>query len=294
MTVLVTGGAGQLAMSLSALAPARGIEVVRVGRPAFDFDQPASIASVFREVTPKLVINAAAYTAVDAAENDAEAAHRANVDGPRLLAELCAASGAKLIHVSTDYVYDGSKGAPYVESDATAPLGVYGATKLAGEQAVAASLPGATIVRTSWVYSATGKNFVKTMLGAARKTDKLRVVGDQRGCPTASDPLAEALLVVAGKLLGGWDDSYAGVFHACGGGETTWHGLAVAAFEEASAFGLRKPEVAAIRTEDWPTPVKRPADSRLDCGKLARVFGAALPEWRESLRPVVARLMEAA
>jgi dTDP-4-dehydrorhamnose reductase len=280
--LLVTGGTGQLA---TALARARPVTVV--GRPEFDFDRPETLGATFEAVQPSLVINAAAYTAVDRAEQEKAAATRANRDGPAALAALCARAGVPLIHISTDYVFDGDKGAPYVETDPTGPTGVYGASKLAGERAVLDSGARAAILRTAWVYGPVGKNFVLTMLGAARKTGQVRVVADQRGCPTATPDLALAVLAVADAMLTGWRDAFGGVFHACGGGETTWHGLAVAVFEEARRHGLPSAEVAAIRTEDWPTPARRPPDSRLDCGKLAQVFGARLPHWRDALTRVV-------
>ena len=284
--MLVLGGSGQLALALSAAAEAAGIACARIGRPAFDFDRPETVAAL-DAVPARLIVNAAAYTAVDAAEGDAAAAERANAAGPALLAAHCARRGIPLVHISTDYVFDGSKGAPYVETDPTAPLGVYGATKLAGEQAVMAAWPRTVILRTAWVYSATGRNFARTMLGAARKTDTLRVVADQRGCPTTAADLAAAIVAIAPRLSDGWEDGLAGIYHAAGGGETTWHGLAVALFEEAARHGMKMPTVTPIATSDWPTPVRRPADSRLDCGKLARVFGVALPHWRDSVAPVV-------
>ncbi len=286
MTILVAGGAGQVATALDAAARARGLPVRLVGRPGFDFDAPDTLARAF-EAPPSLVVNAAAYTAVDAAETNREAAWRANADGPARLAALCAEHGAPLIHISTDYVYDGDKGAPYVETDATAPQGVYGATKLEGEQAALAAWARTTVLRTSWVYAPTGRNFVLTMLGLAARTDRLRVVADQKGCPTTAQDLAEAILQIADRVADGWRDAYAGVFHAAGSGWTTWHGLAEAAFAEAGRHGLRAPTVEAIATSDWPTPARRPADSRLDCGKLARTFDVRLPDWRPSLARTV-------
>ena len=290
MTVLVTGGGGQVALALEAAASeaaAGDPPVRRIGRPEFDFDRPETIAASVAAHRPALVVNAAAYTAVDQAETDRDAARRANTDGPRLLAEICARARVPLIHISTDYVFDGSKGAPYVETDPTAPLGVYGATKLAGEQAALAVNARTAVLRTSWVISHTGKNFVRTMIGAARKTDSLRVVADQRGCPTSAADLATAILQVARRMLDGWDDRYGGVFHAAGSGETTWHGLAEAVFEDADRHGLRRPTVTPITTADWPTPVRRPADSRLDCNKLAQTFDARLPHWRGSVARIV-------
>jgi dTDP-4-dehydrorhamnose reductase len=288
--ILVTGGTGQVA---SALAAAGGSAVRAVGRPAFDFDRPESLVATFRAAAPWLVVNAAAYTAVDAAEDDAEAAWRANRDGPGTLARLCAAAGIPLIHLSTDYVFDGAKGAPYVETDPTRPSGVYGASKLAGEEAVLASGARAIVLRTSWVYAPMGKNFVRTMLRLGAERDRLRVVADQRGCPTTSADLADAILALAARLREGWRDEYAGVFHAAGSGETTWHGLAVATFEEAARFGARAPVVEAITTTEYPTRAKRPADSRLDCGKLQAVFGIRLPDWRASLTRTIEALFAA-
>ncbi|HVY17046.1 MAG TPA: dTDP-4-dehydrorhamnose reductase [Rhodopila sp.] len=281
--ILVTGGSGQVASALAARAP-----VVRVGRPDFDFDRPASITETFRAVNPRLVVNAAAYTAVDKAESDADAAYRANRDGPALLAKLCAEADIPLIHISTDYVFDGLKAEPYVETDPVAPQGVYGASKLAGEQAVLASGAKAVILRTAWVYAETGKNFVRTMLAVGKTRDRLTVVADQRGCPTVAGDLADAILgIVAAIGRTGWQPSYQGLFHAAGTGETTWFGLAVATFEEAARHGAKAPAVAPIATADWPTPAKRPANSRLDCARLRTVFGLGLPPWRESLARTV-------
>jgi dTDP-4-dehydrorhamnose reductase len=266
-----------------------------VGRPGLDFDRPETIDATLSQTRPSLVINAAAYTAVDRAEQEAEAAMRANRDGPDRLARYCAGENIPLIHVSTDYVFDGTKGAPYAEDDATNPTGVYGATKLAGEQAVLAACPRSIVLRTSWVYAATGKNFVLTMLNAAAKAPRLRVVADQVGCPTAAADLAAAILAIVGRIeTGGWSDAYRGVFHAAGTGATSWHGLAVAAFEEAARHGLAAPPVDAIATADWPTPARRPADSRLDCGRLASVFGVRLPAWRPTLARVIDDIYAAA
>ena len=276
--ILVTGGTGQVATALGAAAG-----TVVVGRPEFDFDRPETLAAVFAASRPRLVVNAAAWTGVDAAEAEPDAAMRANHDGPAALARLCADAGIPIVHISTDYVFDGDKGAPYVEADPPSPTGVYGRTKLAGEAAVLAACPQVIVLRTSWVYAATGKNFVRTMLGAARKTDRLRVVADQRGCPTSAADLAAAILAIAARLEDGWRPGFGGVFHAAGAGETTWHGLAVAVFEQAARHGQRKPEVTPIATADWPTPARRPADSRLDCTRLGLVFDIRLPDWRPSL-----------
>jgi dTDP-4-dehydrorhamnose reductase len=284
--ILVTGGTGQLAASLATLG---GERVILVGRPEFDFDRPETIEASFRAAAPRLVVNAAAYTAVDAAEADSDAAFRANRDGPEALAKLCAVAGIPLIHVSTDYVYDGEKPSPYVETDAVGPRSVYGASKLAGETAVLASGAQAIILRTAWVYAATGRNFVRTMLNLGQTRDSLRVVADQHGCPTAAADLAAAILVIARKIeTDAWDDARSGVFHAAGTGETTWHGLATAVFEQASRHGSKTPSsVAAITTAEFPTPARRPANSRLDCTRLEQVFGVRLPDWHNSLARTV-------
>jgi dTDP-4-dehydrorhamnose reductase len=284
--ILVTGGSGQLA---SALATIGGDRVLLAGRPALDFDRPETIAAAFREADPWLVVNAAAYTAVDAAETDEAAAMRANRDGPAELARLCAGAGVPLIHVSTDYVYDGEKASPYVETDPVGPRSVYGATKLAGEAAILASGARAIILRTAWMYAATGRNFVRTMLTLGQTRDALRVVADQHGCPTNATDLARAILAIADRLLAdGWNDAYAGVFHATGSGETTWHGLAMAVFEEASRHGAKTPAtVTPIMTAEFPTPARRPANSRLDRARLEAVFGVRLPHWRDSLTRTV-------
>ena len=277
--VLVTGGSGQLASAL-----ANGADVHRVGRPDFDFDRPETIEAVFRAVQPRLVVNAAAYTAVDAAETDSAAAYRANRDGPMILARLCAQADVPLIHVSTDYVFDGTKTTPYVETDPVGPQGVYGASKLAGEQAVMHSGAKSIILRTAWVYSPVGRNFVRTMLTAGKTRDRLTVVADQQGCPTTADDLGTAILAIIARLRDtGWNPAYRGIFHAAGSGATTWHGLAVATFQEAARHGAKTPRIVPIATADWPTPARRPANSRLDCSRLDQVFGIRLPDWRRSL-----------
>lgn len=281
--ILVTGGTGQLASALAAAA-----DVHRVGRPTFDFDHPATIEAAFRTVAPRLVVNAAAYTAVDLAESEVDAAYRANRDGPATLARLCADADVPLIHVSTDYVFDGTKPEPYVETDSVAPQGVYGASKLAGEQAIQASGAKAIILRTAWVYAATGKNFVRTMLTLGKARDRLTVVADQHGCPTTAVDLADAILAIVARLdRTGWQPEYSGIFHAAGSGATTWHGLAVATFEAAGRHGANVPRVGPIATADWPTPARRPANSRLDCTRLHDVFGVRLPHWRQSLNRTV-------
>jgi len=290
--ILITGGSGQLGDALARLFASRGIAFKAVSRPEFDFERPETVVACFDAATPDLVINAAAYTAVDKAETEREAAKAGNHTGPLALARLCEAADIPFIHVSTDYVFDGNKGAPYVETDATGPTGVYGATKRDGEEAILATGAKAIILRTAWVYAAHGKNFARTMLNAGRKMPVLKVVADQRGTPTAAPDLAAAILAIVAKLREtGWEQQYRGIFHATGAGETTWHGFASAIFEDAARLGYTAPEVQPINTADWPTPTRRPPDSRLDCGKLARVFGVRLPDWRASLPGVVQELL---
>ena len=279
--ILVTGGSGQLASALARAAPDR---VRVVGRPDFDFENPGTLDALFIN-PPRVLVNAAAWTAVDTAETETAAADRANHLGPQRLAELCARHGTKFVHISTDYVFDGEKGAPYSEDDATNPTGVYGATKRAGEIAVLAALPAAIILRTSWVYATHGKNFVLTMLNAARRVPRLKVVADQIGGPTNADDLAAAVLACVENSA-----TPGGIFHATGTGHTSWHGFATAIFEEAAKHGWPAPPVDPIATADWPTPARRPADSRLDCTKLASTFGATLPPWRESLVRAIATI----
>jgi dTDP-4-dehydrorhamnose reductase len=290
--ILVTGGSGQLGDALIKAAREKNLDMTAVSRPEFDFERPATIDACFEAARPALVVNAAAYTAVDAAESNPAAARAGNHTGPLHLATLCAAAGIPFIHVSTDYVFDGAKGEPYFETDPTRPTGVYGATKRDGEEAIMASDAQAIILRTAWVYAAHGKNFARTMLNAARRNPSLRVVGDQRGTPTAAPDLAAAILAIADILsTTGWRDEYKGIYHATNAGETTWHGFATKIFEIAAPLGLNPPQVTAITTADWPTPAKRPADSRLNGDKLATTFGITLPSWDVSLPPIVRDLL---
>jgi dTDP-4-dehydrorhamnose reductase len=290
--ILLTGASGQLGEALARRLEARRAAYTAVTRPQFDFEKPATVQASFAQTRPGLVINAAAYTAVDKAETEPDAAQAGNHTGPLLLAQLCAQAEIPLIHVSTDYVFDGLKGAPYLETDPTNPAGIYGATKRDGEAAILGSGARAIILRTAWVYSATGKNFARTMLTAGRKSPSLRVVADQRGAPTFAGDLAAAILAITDKITHtGWRPEYRGIFHAAAAGETTWHGFATEIFEQAAKQGYQPPEVQPIATADWPTPARRPADSRLDCHKLAEVFGLHLPDWRESLPGVVTELL---
>lgn len=266
--------------------------VIPVGRPELDLEQPASSLQALAAAEPDCIVNAAAYTAVDKAEAEPELAMRINGFGAGVVAAAAAALGVPLIQISTDYVFDGTSPRPWRESDATAPLGAYGRSKLAGEEAVAASTEDYAILRTAWVYSPYGGNFVKTMLRLAETRDELGVVSDQLGSPTSAPDLAEAIIAVARALVARpGDASLRGVFHAAGTGEASWADLAEAVFAASAALGGPSAKVNRIATADYPTPARRPANSRLDCSLLAQRHGLRLPLWRDSVKTCVATLL---
>lgn len=289
--ILVTGMGGQLATGLSTSLPEAGFEALLVGQPDFEFDKPSTVEAAFSALRPDAVVNCAAWTAVDAAEDEEPAAFRANALGPALLGRLTAEAGIPLVQISTDYVYDGSKPTPYVETDAPNPVSAYGRTKLAGEWAARTANPMTTVLRTAWVYSPVGKNFVRTMLAVGATRPELRVVADQVGNPTSALDLADAITAVLGRVRDtGWRDAYAGVFHATAPDSTSWHGFAEAIFEGARDQGGPSPRVLPITTTDYPTKAVRPANSRLDVTRLEEVFSARLPLWQEGLRRVLQAL----
>jgi dTDP-4-dehydrorhamnose reductase len=228
-------------------------------------------------------VNAAAYTAVDRAETEPDCAFAVNRDGAAHLARSARTLGIPFINVSTDYVFDGSKDSPYYEDDVAVPVNTYGRSKLAGEQAVSEAFPAALIVRTSWLYSPWGVNFLTTMLRLAANRELVRVVDDQRGAPTAAVDLAEAILDIATQITAGVFRHRGGIYHVTAQGETTWHGFAKAIFAGWSHRGRRVPALAAIKTAEFPTAARRPANSRLDCRKIASDFGIRLPHWQDSL-----------
>ena len=286
MKLLLLGGNGQVGRELRrSLLPLGEVVVATrdgVGADvAADFDMPAALATLVRDVAADVVVNAVAYTAVDKAETDADAAFRTNAEAPAAIAAACAERGALLVHYSTDYVFDGSASRPYREDDIASPLGVYGASKLAGEAAIRASGARHAILRTAWVYAAHGKNFLLTMLRLAGERDELRVVADQVGTPTSAAWIADAS---AGLLLHGVGAG--GTWHLVASGETSWHGFASAIVEDAHALGLvaRMPTVTPITTADFPTPAARPANSVLDTTRLRGDFGIVPPDWRDGLR----------
>jgi dTDP-4-dehydrorhamnose reductase len=290
MRMLVTGARGQVVTALGERAPP-GVEVVAMGRPDLDLADPASIADAFDGEVADIVVNAAAYTAVDKAEAEEALATRVNGEGAGLVADAARALGAPIIQLSTDYVFDGSADRPYREDDPTGPVGAYGRSKLAGEEAVAAANPRHVILRTAWVYSPFGANFVKTMLRLGETRREVRVVADQLGSPTSALDIADAVFLIAAKVLSAPSPQKYGVFHMTGGGEATWAEFAEAIFAKAHALGRPAVKVIPITTADYPTPARRPANSRLDGARLLRDYGVELPPWRESLNVVVERLL---
>jgi dTDP-4-dehydrorhamnose reductase len=290
--ILQFGVTGQLARELLAQAKDFDVEITALAREDADFADPQAVVRRLGEIPADLVVLAAAYTAVDLAESERALAYSVNAETPGAIAEALGASGAALVQVSTDYVFSGDKGAPYLEGDATGPLNVYGASKLEGEQRILAACPRALILRTSWVVSSHGKNFVKTMLRAAGEGRALKVVNDQFGRPTAARDLARFILSQAQRLATApAGDSAFGVHHFANAGEVTWKGFADGIFE--IAFGKDAPVVAPGSSADWPAPAKRPIRGTLDTGKLERTFDVRLRPWREPLAEIVAELQSA-
>lgn len=290
---VVTGGPGQLVLSMAERAAALGHAAIAVGPPELDLATPDddAVFAALAAARPQAIINAAAHTAVDKAESEPDLAHAINAVGAGAVARAARRLGVPLVHVSTDYVFAGDKPAPYVETDPAGPTGVYGASKLAGEHAVLDSGADAAILRTAWVYSPFGANFVKTMLRVGATRPELGVVDDQRGCPTNALDLADACIAVAANLLARPDATLRGVFHTAGTGEASWADFAEAIFAASGAHGGPVAAVRRITTAEYPTPAQRPANSRLDCARLAAAHGVRLPAWRDSLPPVVARLV---
>ena len=288
MRIAVTGRSGQVVSAMSERA-SHGIELVTLGRPKFDLADAGTVGPAIAAAAPDLIVSAAAYTAVDKAESEPDLARAVNGVAPGLIGEAAAALGIPVIHLSTDYVFAGDKPAPYVETDMTGPATTYGRTKLEGEERLAAATDNHLILRTAWVYSPFGGNFVKTMLRLAATRDEVRVVADQRGCPTSALDIADAIFSLAPRLSDG--EAPRGVFHLVGSGETDWASFAAAIFEESSALGGPSARVVPITTAEYPTPAHRPANSRLSTGKLHTSYGLALPQWRASLRETVGRLL---
>ncbi|MCP2136101.1 dTDP-4-dehydrorhamnose reductase [Rhizobium sp. SLBN-94] len=291
MRLAVTGKNGQVVSALQALASA-DLEIVALGRPELDLAQPETVLQALRDAKPDVVVSAAAYTAVDKAESEPELAFAVNRDGARAVAQAANELGVPIIHLSTDYVFDGTKATAYVETDAIGPMSVYGLSKLEGENTVAENTPNHAILRTAWVYSEYGNNFVKTMLRLGESRDEINVVADQFGCPTSANDIASAIVEIARQLSADSSPRLRGVFHLSGTGETNWANFAKQIFAFSAENGGKPMIVHDIVTAQYPTPAKRPANSRLDCSKLEEVFGIRLPAWQTSTRAVVTALAQ--
>lgn len=292
MRIVVTGSHGQVARSLLEIGPSRGHEIVTVGRPDFDLggDEATIIAALMR-AKPGAIVSAAAYTAVDKAESEPALAEAINARGPAAVARAAAKLDVPLVHLSTDYVFDGQKTSPYVETDEARPAGAYGASKLRGEEAILREHGNSAILRCAWIYSPFGSNFVRTMLRLAAERDEIEVVADQVGNPTSALEIATGALRVAENLAKGTVEAQRGVFHMTGKGETSWAGFAEAIFAESKAAGGPSAQVRHITTAQFPTPAARPANSRLDNTLLGHTHGVRLPAWQTSLAAVVHRLI---
>jgi len=281
--LLVTGGSGQVGGAVAALASRNGVAVVAPDRAECDLTDPAALRAFVGRGPWRAIVNCAAYTAVDRAESEAGLAHAINAEAPGILAELAAARDIPIVHVSTDYVFDGTKDAPYLESDPIAPLGVYGSTKAAGEAAVRQAAPGShAIVRTAWVLSAGGANFLNTMLRLGEERDLVRVVADQHGSPTNAADLAEVLLAIVDR-----EAATGETWHAVNGGDASWYDLARHIFDRSAAAGRKTPRLEPITTQDYPTPAQRPANSRLATEKLRAGLGLTLRPWRDAVDAIL-------
>ena len=289
--ILVFGGNGQLGQELTRAGTARVLPLIALPRSEADISDATAVRDAIAQHRPSLVVNAASYTKVDLAEKEVEAARQGNEVGPAVLGAACASAGIPLVHVSTDYVFDGTKSGPYVEDDPIAPINRYGASKAGGERAVRETTPRHVILRSSWIYGEFGANFLKTMLTLAAERDELRVVADQRGCPTSTGDLANAILTIAPRLAGG--DAVWGTYHYAGDGVTTWHGFASRIVAAQAPLTGKSPRVIPITTAEFPTPARRPANSELDCSRFARVFGFGGRPWTEETDIIVRALVAA-
>ncbi|MBM3094846.1 dTDP-4-dehydrorhamnose reductase [Ensifer sp. T173] len=288
---VVTGLTGQVVQSLVARSSqCEDVEIVAIGRPNFDLANADTITQSIEAARPELIVSAAAYTAVDQAESNEGDAFAVNAQGPAALARIAKTLDVPIIHLSTDYVFDGTKAAPYVESDPVAPLGVYGTSKLLGEQLVASTHENHAILRTAWVYSPFGRNFVRTILRAAETRTELGVVDDQVGNPTSALDIADAILTVGRNLLGSNDLAMRGIFHLTGRGAATWAEFAEEIFRVSKMMGGPFAKINRISTSDYPTPARRPANSRLNCERIAEYHGVILPNWKISTSGVVRHL----
>jgi dTDP-4-dehydrorhamnose reductase len=287
--ILVTGGAGQVGLELARSGWPADVVLHRPTREELDLSDPARVAAVFAATPFSAVINSGAYTAVDKAETEIAEAFAANVMGPALLAQATRAAGIPLVQVSTDYVFDGSSAEPYGEADPVAPLGVYGASKLGGELAVRAGNPRSVVLRTAWVLSVHRANFLKTMLRLATDRDTVKVVGDQRGCPTSARDIATALRIITLRMIAD-PAAPTGIYHFVNAGETTWAGLAAEIFDLSARVGGVSAKVVPITTAEYPTPARRPANSRLSTEKLGRDYAIVTRPWQSAVAEIIDEL----
>jgi dTDP-4-dehydrorhamnose reductase len=291
MRIAVTGKQGQVAQALAEIGPDRDVDVVLVGRPELDLQDASTVYDAISGVRPDIVVSAAAYTAVDKAESEPEAAFAVNAVGAEAVAEAAVRLGVPVIHLSTDYVFNGLLDRPYREDDEVGPTSVYGASKLEGERLVSAATPDHVILRTAWVYSPFGGNFVKTMLRVGETRAEVGVVSDQIGCPTSALDIAEAIVAAAAKLAADSSTNLRGVFHLTGSGQASWADFAEHVFKSAEAAGRAPVKVNRITTADYPMPARRPANSRLSGEKLEQYYGIRPPDWRRSADRVIRRLL---
>lgn len=292
MRIAVTGREGQLATALIEKGPQAGVEIIAIGRPELDLAQPGSVLRAMKAVRPDAIVSAAAYTAVDRAESEPGVAFAVNAEGAGAVAEAASALGVPVVHLSTDYVFAGDKPEPYLETDPTAPVSAYGRSKHEGELRVAAATANHAIFRTAWIYSPFGTNFLKTMLRLTESRDVLRVVADQVGQPTSALDIADAVIAVARRLARDPDPALRGTFHMTASGHGSWADFAEAIFAGLAARTGKVVAVERITTAEYPTPARRPANSRLDCTRLREAYGIVLPDWRTSTEVVLNRLID--
>ncbi|KSV72520.1 hypothetical protein N182_29440 [Sinorhizobium sp. GL2] len=291
--IVVTGLTGQVVQSLVEQGKSRGdFEVVPLGRPQLDLEDPSGIEGVVRAAAPDVIVSAAAYTAVDHAETDPTRAYAVNAVAPQELARVANASDIPIIHLSTDYVFDGTKSTPYVEGDTACPVNVYGKSKWEGERSVAAGTDNHVILRTAWIYSPFGRNFVRTIIRNARNRPELSVVKDQAGNPTSALDLATAIIGVAKNVLASDERALRGTFHLAGTGDASWAEVAEEILALSRGLGGPFARVNRILTTDYPTAAARPSNSRLDCNKIARHHGISLPYWKSSIEATVRRVIQ--
>jgi dTDP-4-dehydrorhamnose reductase len=289
MKYLIIGSNGQLGWEVCRQGKNKGIDILGLDLPEFDITDPSAVKKAVHQDGVSLVINASAYTAVNRAESEPEVAFAVNRDGPAYLADYCAEIGIPIIHISTDYVFDGSNKRPYLETEPVSPLGIYGKSKANGETEIRNKLKEHIIIRTAWLYGLHGNNFVKTMLRLGKEKEVLSVVADQYGCPTYAADLADAILMIATQISEQHDITW-GTYHYCGRGVTSWHGFAQEIFYLANRYDkFQVKELMPITTSEYPTPAKRPENSSMDCSLIKRNFGISLRPWQESLADMVHR-----